>query len=75
MPLCGANAFFDEIPSDNAYFIDSYSLLITSSGTPKVVQRIKNPSDPKNSESEGVGILNRPVKTSFFFYLAGFIFI
>ena len=48
--------------------IDSYSLLITSSETPREVQRMKNPSNPKNSELEGIGVLNHPAKTSFFLF-------
>ena len=31
-------------------------------------QRIKNPSNPKNSEMEGVGMTKGPVKSSFFLF-------
>lgn len=68
MLLCGANAFFDETPSDNAYVIGSYSLLITSSGTPGEVQRIRNPSNSKNSDLEGF-VHNETALTNLVFFI------
>ena len=49
------------------YGICSYSLLLIGSEA-QDVQRIKNPPNPKNSDLEGIGVLNCPDKTSFFLF-------